>query len=297
MPIDRENHLQLYHTLGSSAATDVYVRELDESAVRLPSACLSIKGPYCEPVQMLPARFRFRPIAPGLWGTTIVDPCYWTPLLPACYRLEWEDVVGRPTGSFQEVALRRLHAQGKHLMLDGRRWVFRGTSAVAVSADQVTAYHESLLGLVVGTLDPALAHAASRRGVPLMVRLGEDNWAGRLQQAARWPAVQLALLSATWRGTREQLADAAPNVVRVAEVATDDSGTIPDWADAVLCPADPVRLASMFAGSAPRPVLVHRPGALQWKDSHTPDAARARRACERLQQELGAKFDASGYVV
>jgi hypothetical protein len=291
------NTWRFYHAPGTESSVEVYVRDPSGGGERADQA-LWLRGPLCELTHMLSATFRLQPVAPGLWRTTVIDPCYWTPVSPAYYRLEADGAPDAEASTALDVALRRLQVQGRHLIMDGRRWVFRGANAAAVSREAMAAYHELLLGLVVGEPDEALLEAASRRGVPVMLEFGEQHVTGRWSQAVRWPAVQLALLAATASATADQLATLAPNLVRVARMA-DRPMPVPAWAHAALCDADQLAdtVRASPADASRRPLLVMRPGALQWNAAPARHPVEIRRACERFQQELGAAFNISGYLV
>jgi hypothetical protein len=290
---------QLDHAPGSESAVEVFVRSTDlpDEAVGAAAEQLSLRGPYCDLTRMLPAAFRLEPLAPRVWHTTVINPCYWTPLSPAYYRLETGELAGGVSKPAAIVGLRRLEVRGTHLLLEGRRWVFRAARADQVTLGQIDAWHESLLGVLVDELDERLLEAASRRGVPVMIELNDSTPWARLRRATRWPAVQLALLPATASSVVEGLLAHAPNVLRTAHIAPGDA-TLPDWAQAVLCEVDDRdKPKVMVPAGVPRPLLVAGPRALQCSAAADRDPAQVRRSCEQLQQRLGALWDISGYLV
>ena len=297
---DMASDWQFYHAPGSGSTVEVYLRGPNHPGAA--AEPLSLRGPFCDLTRMLPAAFRFEPLSPGHWYATVIDPCFWTPLLPAYYRLEIGTADGG-AGLTMMVALRRLQVRGAHLLLDGRRWVFRGAQADPTTLSQVDAWHELLLGTLVREPDERLLEAASRRGVPVMIELDETTAAARLRSAGRWPAVQLALLPATASTAAEELASLAPNLLRIAHLGRGQT-SVPDWAHAVLWEVDDLEEAEAILPTemSRRPLFVAEPRALQWSAAQwsataVRSPAAVRRDCQQFQQRLGSRWDISGYLV
>jgi hypothetical protein len=226
-----------------------------------------------------------------------VDPCYWSPVFPAHYRLQLEDAAGRLVGPTATVGLRRLEAHGPHLWLDGRRWVFRAAEHVRVDVGDMDTWSEQLLGLVVDTLAADMANEASGAGVPLAVRVPDQSWQSRLRQAVWHPAVQMAVVPSDWKGDVGQLRSLAPGLLLVADLTGGAVSLAPEWADALLCPADANLLETAGRQPPRRPLMAYAADWASGDDASPLSALQCRRACDRLQRDLAPRFDLSGYIV
>ncbi len=145
---------QFEHGAGTTNAVEVRVRGLaggggqSDNGGGQEGAHWILKGPYCQLTRMLPATFRLQESPDGsVWSTTVVDPCYWTPSLPAYYRLHCLDEEGSELPESKEVGLRRLEVRRGQLWLDGRRWVFRGVWRPTIPDACWGEFAEALLGL------------------------------------------------------------------------------------------------------------------------------------------------------
>ena len=75
----------------------------------------TVRGPYCQGVQTLPAEFEFRPVASGeanvaLAEAVVTDPCMWSAEMPHLYNV---DIAAREEGIVVaeyhgQIGLRRL---------------------------------------------------------------------------------------------------------------------------------------------------------------------------------------------
>ena len=286
--------IQFFHSAGTSTSVDVFLRWHDADA--LTAGEWRLYGPLCRRTQMLPASFVLETIEPGLWKTTLVDPCYWSPAMPARYRLQRVDRVTRRVDSLREFGLRRLEARRGDLWMDGRRWVLRAVESAAVSVDHAEDLADQQLGVVVGRPAEELLVAAAELGIPLMLRVTDDAWLSPVRRAAEFTAVQLVTLPASWNVDKQQLLAAAPNLLFVAEVTDLSSAIGLDWADALMCRADLSTLNAMRQAFPQKPILACC-GNLMGPPDGPPDVRQWRVACERLQRELAPVHDLSGYIV
>lgn len=178
---------------------EVYVR-----VVGLPPVPAMITGTVAGPESRfaitLPATAALVDLGPSAEGTSAVarailtEPAYWTPELPARYRLQAAVVAdGRTLAACDRlVGLRRLGVRGRSLWLEGRRWVPRG-GACEPGAFSPAALRESLAVAVVGAPADPLCDAADEWGVGLVAWCGDDPVADCLRWA-RHPSVMLAVL-------------------------------------------------------------------------------------------------------
>ncbi len=272
----------------------------------------TLRGPYCEWARTLPATFRFEPQEPGVWKATVLDPVFWSPDFPARYRVQWtyaerkdakvdspDTPIARPLNGQRELAIRQWGVRGEHLWLNGNRWVFRAASGMNWTAEELAACHDQLLSFVVPEPNRQWLQPASLLGIAAGVRPPIDSPSAlrdAVLHAAQWPAVMLLLLPATMAVSRESLRALAPNLLLVAEeasdVADDDTRPIPDWCDALLTHDRWQRIQTIREQAPKLPLMTRRilPG-------HAGSTEAARRACERLQRDLVERFDLSGYLV
>jgi hypothetical protein len=194
------------------------------------------------------------------------------------------------------LGLRRLQARAGNLWLDGRRWVFRAARVSAIGPINAAECASSMFGLVLNGWSDQMAAEASLAGAPLAVQLGLDTWQSELCRAARCPAVQLAILPASWTGDASVLRQFAPNLLFVADLIGNNDLSMPSWPDAILIAADRRELQQVCRLPSRPPILVEtldRPAG--------PDDSSSiqswRRDCERLQALLAPQFDLNGYIV
>jgi hypothetical protein len=294
MSHDDSDRLQWYQGPRSATQVEVYVRGHGANVPSTARLSLKLKGPFCQRTRTLPAGFLLAQVSPELWKATVVDPCYWTPAIPALYRLQIEDATGRAVRQVGELALRRLQTRGADLWMDGRRWVFRAANSTDYSDDLVAGCSELHMGLMLDRLTDPVAAVASRSGTPLAVRLSDDHWQADLARAAACPATHLAVLSSGWSGDRDMLRAVAADLLFVVDTRDDAHVVIPAWADAVLCSEDRRVLESVCGQRPARPVIAYRFSAAQ---SSERTVSGLRRACEQLQRDLAPEFDLSGYIV
>ncbi len=283
--------LQIFHHPATESSVEVFARWQRGRPPADDQVQLSIRGPYSELGRTLPATFPMRLASPGVWWTTVVDPCVWSPDSPARYRLHgkgasWSTAIGP-----SEFAIRGWVAQGGHLWLRGRRWVLRAAAANCVAGRNLDACRDSLLSWVVEPGDTELAAACALQGVPLAARISSAEWPAACRTVSAWPACLMAILPATLSAARDEIKQLTPNLILAAELDLGDPMSVPAWADAILSPALPDRLAEIQQ-VYPSKVLMAaaQVGALQ-------GPAAARCACELLQQRLAPEFNLSGYLV
>jgi hypothetical protein len=264
-----------------------------------PAWRLTAKGPYCALARTLPSRFTFAQVGATVWRAEIVDPCFWSPDMPARYRLEISGADVEPADTWREFGIRHFGVAKDHFRLNRRRWVFRAASAARLLAatsleSLVPEAHAVCLGLVIEPGDQRLAEACSRAGVMLAQRLPADDWNAALIQASIWPAVAMVILPGQVAAERAELRAAAPNQVVLADLSgglAENTPMMPDWCDGFLAGDDPQQLARLRATGDQRPMLAVT------ATGRPIEVSAARRACEQLQQRLAPQFDLSGYIV
>ncbi|MCA9150318.1 MAG: hypothetical protein KDA92_13500, partial [Planctomycetales bacterium] len=203
-------------------------------------ARLSAKGPFCRWARTLPARFAFEQIRDGWWRTQIVDPCFWSPDYPGVYRLEidGQPIVQQETTADlpTEIAVRRFGARGNQLFWNGKRCVLRGQLATNLTDGDhatdtsdtneslwTTAYRELMLGRIDSRYCPTRAAIATRDGVWLGLRIdAADHWQSQLQQITKSPALILVVLPGSANIDAQELAELAPNLLKVADLTNLD---------------------------------------------------------------------------
>jgi hypothetical protein len=160
-----------------------------------------------------------------------------------------------------------------------------------VANDDLSAWRESHLAMLVRDPTPDLCQRASQLGVMLVVWLDPDRPEDQLKELSRWAAVAMGIVQTPPQPDLASLRRAAPNILLGQWVNDTTVRAIAGWADLLVCGPD-VRLLSEAHQLLPaRSVLSWRPVASPQSVAH------ARAACEQLQRDLAPRFDLSGYLV
>ena len=198
--------------------------------------------------------------------------------------------LGAPVGVAIEkwFGIRRLGTKGRSLVLETRRWVPRGICLARITADDLNAARDAGAVLVGPPPEEEICLEASRHGVPLIIEIGNSgNLLNEARRLAPWPAVFLllfepdALVDASIRA-------AARNVLFAVKSAAGEI-SVPPWAQAILCDADPD--GGTQVADCQLPVFVRR------RLSSAADIRVARSACDRLQYDMVPNGDFAGYLV
>ncbi len=229
----------VFHGASSPAVTRVYLRvRRDTRHDSVQKA--TITGPYCEYARTLPTTVRFRPVAdqPGLYEAVFPDLTAWTPELPHWYRIRVEWDGGAPPDE-QLWSVRRMSTAGGQLFWDGRRRVLQAIGCPAPDPQNLMAWRERDVAMVVAIPDQELCRAASRLGIPLLVMIpssaaSRELLAEQVRAVARWPAVAMLI----WEGNGNndigsELFSAAPNTLLAADI--DSSGDIAERSHVLVC--------------------------------------------------------------
>jgi hypothetical protein len=246
----------------------------------------------------------------------IAEPCFWTPAAPYVYRYEFRfPAPAAPVTGI--LGIRRLAAQGDHLVFDRKHWVLRGAWAeplaeivpgefslghvaqgegagVLPAGEQrlpLAAWHEVPLAAAADNPPDRLCELASRLGVLLVARVaGGADVGAELRRLARWPAVGIAILAAP--PNDDDPRRHARNLLFAQSVSAGAALKPAAWAHLLFCEvADAADFARKVAGCR-LPIVALRPGG----DWSSPVEARA--ACDRLQRDLAAEgLQMAGYLV
>ncbi|MFN9369748.1 MAG: hypothetical protein ACK6CT_13455, partial [Planctomycetia bacterium] len=126
-------------------------------------------GPECRRAVTLPATARVvdlgptrataGPLATAVGKAIVTEPAYWTPDLPALYRLDLhvEGVDAAWQVPQMVIGLRRFGPRRRSLWLDGRRWVPRGVACSAAELHVPTLRDAGSTSVLVEPDDPLLA--------------------------------------------------------------------------------------------------------------------------------------------
>lgn len=281
----------------------------------------TLVGPHCRRATTLPAVARVTDLgptpaasaapatAPAVGRAIVTEPAYWTPDLPAVYRLELEAMLGPDARRLDPVmiGLRRFGVRGRSLWLDGRRWVPRGVACAAAEFDTGSLRDAAATAVLREPDDAALA-AADAAGVAViaLVNRVDDAAAARIASWAMHPAVMLAVVpAATTAAAVTALAASVRGVKGTLLLAQVVAGatpppTQPDGLDCLVVSLDHAGLPHEGWREPPALPL------LAWRQAGVPFGDR-RRACDMLQADLAAwgcgagtaqpAWDWAGYVV
>lgn len=251
-----------------------------------------VYGPFCARSETLPARFTLRDAGPGeslLAMTCVVDPVFWTPELPATYRVRVQ--LTHPDSPPREVThtfgLRWLQVHGDAFFQQNRRIIVRG-GWVSPGMNIDSSWSQVAVVATSPTAD-ALA-ATTNNGVVVLLATNERDPAKlnrELRSAAQYPAVTMAILPAEAPVT-PQLCQAVPNLILAAKV--DHPDQVPAWAEAIVAAVDEPALFAVRWQQEQRPLV-----ALGSGDVSSP--ARIYEHCDRLRRQLAPWRQCAGYLI
>jgi hypothetical protein len=306
VPASDHIKLELFHGEVHPAEARVYVRAFGE---RLDDSVLggTVMGPFSRSAHTLPSRFALRDLgmvtasAPKrcrLAEAILQDPSYWLPQLPNCYDV---DVQLRRGGDvvYDEkrlLGICPLGTRGRDLVLNGRRWVLRGSRCgLDLLADEKVwkSFRDSSTAVIVDQPHDVLCERASRDGVLLVAHVTAplDSWqpcVDELDRLARWPAVRFAVLhegipaeSLAWHRFG--------NVILAQHVPARKDMRAASWAQILLCEGTDVHDLAHRAADISLPVVALRTAKRPvWADG-------VRTECDRLQRDLAPYIDLAGY--
>jgi hypothetical protein len=213
----------------------------------------------------------------------VADPCPWTPELPFRYRLIAELHRAGALLAYldREVGFRPIAPRGRRLLLSGKPWALRAAGRKQVSPDQLEAFREASLGLVVRDPDEALLAESDATGVPVVAALADPTPAS-LAALASHASLLAVVLPRRFEADLARLRPAARNTIFV----------LIDPASVPLGPC--VRLIDEF-DETPAP-----DGEARWVARAAAldvDPLGERRVCDDLQAETAGRDAWAGYLV
>jgi hypothetical protein len=252
----------------------------------------------------LPHRYPLRRREDGVLEALIVDPCCWSPALPACYQLYAREAGGDGDGREYRrvVGFRRMQPFRQSLRLEGTRWVLRGVHRRLADPAELSGWHALSTVLVTGQPNEELCDRADREGVMVVAReecsgrrttgSATEQRVARLQQLADHPSLAMVLVEDPAAALGPELRRGTPHLLVAAIYDPTRDQPPPEWAHVLVCEAD--RLVEASPEQASRisiPMIARR------MLSKEPDLPVARAACDRLQRELAPRYDLAGYIV
>lgn len=283
-----ESNLDIFHRRASPISCEIVCRWReagDDSSITG-----TVRGPECAKSRMLPATFTLRS-APSSDGkdayavATIPDPCFWSPALPAFYRVTIDLL--RPSEKAVHVerslGIRPLDIRGRSFYWEARRWVPRAVCFESLTRFDWDEFREQGATLCIREPEDDFCRRASDEGILLLARIGAPKDLLRnLRRLARWSAVAFVLVEGESKNAGE-LQNAAPNMVLVERYHESNEPTAPaiavDIADESLKPP------------RTKPAIAIR------RLMQPADAATARSSIDRLQRDLAPGGDWAGYIV
>jgi hypothetical protein len=157
-----------------------------------------VRGPFQANAHTLPANFKLQTKIIGeiAWShTTIVDPCPWSPDLPALYKVELTANASDAQPTFDWLGIKRLTTHNKHLLWNTKRWVARGVSVSEIETLCDDLRRDFTVAVVTEVTEPMLQFA-SQQGVAMILDLAEQPFPTleTLALVARYPAVICVVL-------------------------------------------------------------------------------------------------------
>src|SRR5262245_25976794 len=107
-----------------------------------------VRGPRCLYAQTLPSVASFVEMGPGptlLARAAVLEPCFWSPDLPAIYDVTIQVQRGADilASARREIGLRSLGVHNNHFVLEGKRRVIRGVRAQSTTGKLPRAWHDA----------------------------------------------------------------------------------------------------------------------------------------------------------
>jgi hypothetical protein len=246
----------------------------------------SIRGPFSEFSKTLTAESVVKPGAvEGTFDALIVEPCYWTPLLPFWYELRLTVTCHEGTGSEEAIpiGIKRFYCQGQNFFLEGKRIVLRGIQIASPNYEDLIHARKHETALIVKCPTEEFFNYADRLGVPLIVDLRGESLAA--SSLLSWhPAVMLVLISANQARVFQRQHSHLAVCINANECESAIS------CDAYVSELRPGERPPAWAATCDKPVIVIR------KDPEA-EIRTARASCDKLQAELAPEFDLAGYFV
>lgn len=255
-----------------------------------------VRGPRCLQAETLPVTSPLVDLGPGptlLARAVIPDPCFWSPDLPAIYDVTVHLLRGREivATARRELGLRAFGVRGRHLALEGKRWILRGVSTTSTVATLPRQWREVLASYVTAENAEDRLAEASQWGALAIVELNcaASDAPDRLRELARHPAVALVIV----RGelpANFKLSQIAPNLL-LAQPFENAALVIHPWAQVLWLENADAHLADSVLGRTALPIIVASPLAAPQP------LADARAACDALQRDLADIGQFAGYIV
>lgn len=255
-----------------------------------------VRGPECRYAHTLPTNYSFTDLGAGtslLARAVVPDPCFWTPDLPALYRVSLElrrqsansgeETVQRVE---RELGLRWLGTRGGSFYLEGKRWVLRGVNSQCVFETPLTEWRAEGAAILVDRPSDELCREAAREGVLIVPRTAADQ--SELRRLSEWASVGIARDVAMTPDLRRS----CPNLILAGKVRSGDGGDDSAssghvrFVDADRLAADDRRMREHVV-----PVIAVR----RLEGIRTLREARA--AVDGLQRDLAPIGDFAGYVI
>ena len=291
------DQLDVFYGQTTSASAHIYARLPSVEGKSGLTLAGDVHGPECRYSTTLPATVPLCDMGPGkslLARAIVPDPCFWSPRLPALYRVTVQLIKGGEVVETAErrLGLRLLGARGQSLFLEGQRWVLRGVLRDEVPPAELSSWRETSTAMVARDPDDDLCGDAARRGVLLVacVTGSGDQICSTLRRLARSAAVAVAVLDGR-PPVEENMLQAAANIILAQRFDRESPVEPAPWAQVVVVEVDgPERLPGLIAGCA-LPVFALRPG------GPFDGVIQARAAGDRLQRDLVPCGNLAGYIV
>jgi hypothetical protein len=278
--------IDVFHGQLSPNLAQVYARVVDLPGGQDWKLTGHLRGPECRHARTLPTTHPFVNLGPGenlLSRVTLPDPCFWSPDLPALYRVSLElrrgGIVVQSID--REFGLRFLVTRRNSFYLEGKRWVVRGVHRDAVEESPFDAWRELGAAMVVDDPSDELCREASREGVLLIARVNSDDVA-TLCRLSQWACI--AFVVEKNQRSIPSFQRHLPNTILLGTDATTCSS-------AVILDVEMAGLEQVGNVSRVTPTIgLRRLGEVM-------SLVDARSACDLLQRDLAPFGECAGYVV
>ncbi|MCI0492914.1 MAG: hypothetical protein L0Z07_08255 [Planctomycetes bacterium] len=254
-----------------------------------------MRGPFCRHARTLAAEIVFRDLGPGptaLAEAVVPDPCTWSPDLPHYYEADIEAREGqRVVAEYHGMlGIRRLAVRGTSFVLDGRRWVVRGTRPAEVGDSDLSAWRRERLVMMAANPGDELCESASREGVCLIAELADDEASDEtLLRLSRWPAV---LMTVEPEVGLNHGAAAPRGLLAMRKLVAGEAPCPPGCSSVFVMGRDVTNTDRVSKRlTACGPVIAER------LSGPYGSLAVARAACDALQRDMAIQWNLAGYVV
>jgi hypothetical protein len=286
--------IEIFHGQLTPNSAQVYARIADLRGGGDWTLTGKIRGPHCRHARTLPANFPFKDLGAGeslLSGALVSEPCFWSPEIPALYRVSLEL---KKNGSLvnlteREIGLRLLGARGNSFYMAGKRWVLRGVYRDLVHDEPLQAWRDTETAMVVANPSEELCCETSQEGVLVVAETASDLAVQDIPtdrpMFQQWASVAFVIGTGNGRLQRH-----TRNAIAIVP-ETEPNAAAQDAQSPRILDVEQIGFENVSHIARQTPTIAMR----RLRGRYSLEEARA--ACDLLQRDLAPHCDCAGYIV